>query len=250
MVPSNIWLCRTPRSSPTWPWQAGALPSSDPSPVRLPAVVLAELDGSARELVSAGLALDPASLVRPEPFVFSTRDGAEAYGLYYPPLEESDQPPPLLVRAHPGPTANWPLAAGPYAQYFTSRGFAVTDIDYRGSTGYGRAYRLQLRGRWGAIDATDCADAALHLAATGRADPRRMAIWGVSAGGYTVLRALATTDVFAAGIARSAVVDLATWSAAAPKFQAHHAELLHSEHSCGAGDRSRDPAPAPPDPRR
>ncbi|AWS47066.1 prolyl oligopeptidase family serine peptidase [Streptosporangium sp. 'caverna'] len=197
----------------------------------LPTVVLADPDGSVRELASAGLVLVPASLVRPEPFVFSTRDGAEAYGLYYPPLEESDQPPPLLVRAHPGPTANWPLRLDLHAQYFTSRGFAVADIDYRGSTGYGRAYRLQLRGRWGTVDATDCADATLHLAATSRVDPRRMTIWGASAGGYTVLRALATTDAFAAGVARSAVVDLEAWSAAAPKFQAHHAELLHSEHS-------------------
>ncbi|SNS47882.1 Dipeptidyl aminopeptidase/acylaminoacyl peptidase [Streptosporangium subroseum] len=206
------------------------------SPAQLPAVMLAELDGSTRELASADLALDPASLVRPEPFVFSTRDGAEAYGLYYPPLEARGQPPPLLVRAHPGPTANWPLRLDLHAQYFTSRGFAVADIDYRGSIGYGRAYRLQLRGRWGTADATDCADAALHLAATGRADLQRMAIWGASAGGYTVLCALATSDVFAVGIARSAVVDLETWSAVAPKFQAHHAELLHREHSRGVSE--------------
>jgi len=201
------------------------------SPTQLPTVVLAETSGAVRELTPADVTLDQASLVRPEPFTFGTRDGGEAYGLYYPPLGGSDGPPPLLVRAHPGPTANWPLRLDLHAQYFTSRGFAVADIDYRGSTGYGRAYRVGLRHRWGMVDATDCADAARHLVSAGRADPGRVAIWGASAGGYTVLRALAITDVFAAGIARSAVVDLESWSRAAPKFQAHHAELLRGELS-------------------
>jgi len=201
------------------------------NPTRLPTVVLAEPGGVVQELTPADVPLDPASLVRPEPFAFGTRDGGEAYGLYYPPLGGSDRPPSLLVRAHPGPTANWPLRLDLHAQYFTSRGFAVADIDYRGSTGYGRAYRLGLRRRWGMVDATDCADAARHLVSAGRADPGRMAIWGASAGGYTVLRALAITEVFAAGVARSAVVDLESWSGAAPKFQAHHAELLRGELS-------------------
>ncbi|MER5621959.1 prolyl oligopeptidase family serine peptidase [Streptosporangium sp. NPDC002544] len=201
------------------------------SPTRLPTVTLAETDGAVHELTLVDITLDLASLVRPEPFTFGTRDGGEAYGLYYPPLEAGDQLPPLLVRAHPGPTANWPLRLDLHAQYFTSRGFAVADVNYRGSTGYGRAYRLGLRRRWGLVDATDCADAARHLVSAGRADPGRMVIWGASAGGYTVLRALVITDVFAAGIARSAVIDVESWSRAAPKFQAHHAELLRGELS-------------------
>lgn len=198
----------------------------------LPTVVLADPDGSTHELTAHDLRIDPALLVQPKWFVFPTRDGGEAYGRYYPPTNESDQPPPLLVRAHPGPTANWPLRLDLHAQYFASHGFAVADIDYRGSTGYGRAYRLGLRRRWGTIDATDCADAVLHLTSTGRADHQRIAIWGASAGGYTVLRSLATTDVFTVGIARSAVVNLATWSRATPKFQARHAELL----DCGGDE--------------
>ncbi len=206
------------------------------SPTRLPTVVLGAPDGSVHELTSADVTLDPASLVRPEPFTFGTRDGGEAHGLYYPPLGGSDRPPPLLVRAHPGPTANWPLRLDLHAQYFTSRGFAVADVDYRGSTGYGRAYRLGLRRRWGVVDATDCTDAARHLVSAGRADLGRMAIWGASAGGYTVLRALAVTDVFAAGIARSAVVDLESWGRTVPKFQAHHAELLGSDRLSEAGE--------------
>ncbi|MEV0417774.1 S9 family peptidase [Streptosporangium canum] len=205
------------------------------SPTKLPTVVLFHLDNPTQELTTNDLGIDSASLAQPERFVFPTRDGYEAYGVYYTPMSKSDQLPPLLVRAHPGPTANWPLRLDLHAQYFTSRGFAVADIDYRGSTGYGRAYRLQLRERWGSIDSTDCADAALHLATTGRADSKRVALWGASAGGYTVLHALAMPDVFATGIARSAVVDLETWSRAAPKFQAHHAELLHSERPYGAG---------------
>ncbi|GAA0835038.1 S9 family peptidase [Streptosporangium amethystogenes subsp. fukuiense] len=204
------------------------------SPTRLPTVVLAETSGAVHELTPVDVTLDQASLVRPEPFTFGTRDGGEAYGLYYLPSGGSDEPPPLLVRAHPGPTANWPLRLDLHAQYFTSRGFAVADVDYRGSTGYGRAYRLGLHHRWGMVDATDCADAARHLVSAGQADPGRVAIWGASAGGYTVLRALAITDVFAVGIARSAVVDLESWSRAAPKFQAHHAELLRGEFSGGS----------------
>ncbi|MFF3443232.1 S9 family peptidase [Streptosporangium sp. NPDC002721] len=206
------------------------------SPMRLPTVVLAEPDGSIHELTSADVNLDLTLLVRPEPFTFGTRDGGEAHGLYYPPLEESDQSPPLLVRAHPGPTTNWPLRLDLHAQYFTSQGFAVADIDYRGSTGYGRPYRLELRHRWGMVDVTDCADAACHLVSVGRADSGRMMIWGASAGGYTVLRALTVTDVFAAGIARSAVVDLESWSEVAPKFQSKHAQLLHAETPDGGGE--------------
>ncbi|WP_406311731.1 prolyl oligopeptidase family serine peptidase [Streptosporangium sp. NBC_01639] len=209
------------------------------SPTKLPMVVLADAVGVIHELAANDLGIDEALLVIPEPFTFPTRDGGQAHGLYYSSPKSSrtdEQPPRLLVRAHPGPTANWPMRLDLHAQFFISRGFAVADVDYRGSTGYGRAYRLGLRSRWGTADATDCADAALHLASTGRADLERMAIWGASAGGYTVLRALPMTKVFTAGIARSAVVDLATWSEAAPKFQAHHAELLRSEDYMATGD--------------
>ncbi|MEU6741908.1 S9 family peptidase [Streptosporangium sandarakinum] len=209
------------------------------SPTKLPTVALTDTAGVVRELATNDLGINESSLVIPEPFVFPTRDDGQAYGLYYSPPASSrtgDQPPPLLVRAHPGPTANWPMRLDLHTQFFVSRGFTVADIDYRGSTGYGRAYRLSLRHRWGAVDAADCADAALHLVSTGRVDPERMAIWGVSAGGYTVLRALAITDVFTAGIARSAVVDLTTWGEAAPKFQAHQMELLGGKDHTVADD--------------
>ncbi len=113
-----------------------------------------------------------------------------------------------------------------HTQYLTSHGFAVAEIDYRGSTGYGRAFRNALRGQWGERDPLDCADAGEHLASSGRADPQRTAIWGASAGGYTALRALIRTRTFAAAVARSPVIDPQTWRNAAPKFQAHHADTL------------------------
>ncbi|MBT2229849.1 prolyl oligopeptidase family serine peptidase [Nonomuraea sp. NEAU-A123] len=197
------------------------------SPNRLPEIsrVSAE-ETSISTLASAGWSEGRRSFSQPQRFTFPTRDGAVAHGLYHPPATATNQRSPLLVRAHPGPTSNWPLRLDLHAQYFTSHGFAVADIDYRGSTGYGRAYRLQLRHRWGRIDATDCADAGLHLAAAGLADRDRIAIWGASAGGFTVLSALSSTEVFQAGIARSAIIDPNAWGQGAPKFQAHHAALL------------------------
>lgn len=163
---------------------------------------------------------------RPKQFTYPTRDGQTGHGLYYPPRPPAPRP-PLIVRAHPGPTANTSLRLDLAVQFFTSNGFAVADIDYRGSTGYGRAYRQQLRGQWGILDAQDCADAANHLADTGKADPLRMVITGASAGGYTALRALMHPDQpFAAATARSAIIDPIAWRATAPPFQTHHTDGL------------------------
>lgn len=190
-------------------------------------VVLDPTTGNTQELAGGSLPWPPELIVTPEPFTFPTRDGATGHGLYYPPLHPSGQPAPLLVRVHPGPTANAPLRLDPVAQFFTSHGLAVADIDYRGSTGYGRTYRQALNGHWGELDATDCADAARHLTHTRRADPHRIAITGASAGGYTALHALALPDTpFAAATARSPIINPATWRQAAPKFQQHHANTL------------------------
>ncbi|MBO2440262.1 S9 family peptidase [Actinomadura nitritigenes] len=194
------------------------------SPQQSPQIVLIDATtGHHQPLTAHTTHPQPASV--PEPFSFPTRDGSTAHGLYHSP-PATDGPPPLIVKAHPGPTANTPLRLDWHTQYFTSRGYAVAEIDYRGSTGYGRAYRQALHGEWGVLDPHDCADAATHLADTGRADPDRTVIWGASAGGYTALRALATTDTFAAAIAHCPVIDPATWRDAAPKFQAHHADTL------------------------
>jgi dipeptidyl aminopeptidase/acylaminoacyl peptidase len=162
----------------------------------------------------------------PEPFAFAARDGTRIHGLFYPPRASSATPPPLVIKAHGGPTANYLIRLDMHTQYLSSNGFAVAEIDYRGSTGYGRSFRNSLRGEWGERDALDCADAAEHLAAAGKADPRRIAIWGLSAGGYTALRALIRTHTFAACIARSPLIEPRTWREMAPKFQAHHADTL------------------------
>lgn len=162
-----------------------------------------------------------------EPIRFPTRDGAHAHALFYPPSEvKAGTPPPLLVRAHPGPTAQAQQRFDPWISFFTGRGFAVVDVDYRGSTGHGRAYRNALRGRWGVLDVADCVDAVTHLGGSGRIDPARVGICGASAGGYTALRAVATTDTFRAAVVRYAVIDPESWRSSAPKFQAHHADLL------------------------
>ena len=197
------------------------------SPAATPSVVVADVDrGTARKLAGTAPLSEPESLSSPEPFGFVNRDGTGIDGLYYPPRRPARVPPPLIVKAHPGPTANAAMRLDWHTQYLASHGFAVAEVDYRGSTGYGRAFRNALRGGWGERDVQDCADAAGHLAAHGKADPRRTAIWGASAGGYTALRALIRTKTFAACVARSPVIDPLTWRGTAPKFQAHHADSL------------------------
>ena len=198
------------------------------TPTRPPCVVLIDPDtAAARELTPTGP--PPArSTPRPERISVTTRSGSQVHGLLHTasPAGSTTLGQPLLVRPHPGPTANAQLRADSWVEFFTSHGFAVLDVDYSGSTGYGRAFRNSLRGNWGLLDVTDCADAVAGLAATGRIDPRKVAICGSSAGGFTALRALATTDVFAAAAVRHAVIDPEVWRQAAPKFQTHHTDLL------------------------
>jgi dipeptidyl aminopeptidase/acylaminoacyl peptidase len=183
--------------------------------------------GAHNEITAPPTLADPRYLSTPELLSIPTRDGGTAYALYYPPTNPdvtapAGSCPPLIVRPHPGPTSGVSERLDPAVQFFTSRGFAVCDLDYRGSAGYGRAYRQALDGHWGVLDVTDAVDAVDHLAALGRADPDRVVISGASAGGYTALRALATTRRFAAGTARSAIADPAIWRRTAPRFQRHH----------------------------
>jgi len=196
------------------------------SPAEAPSVVIADVDaGPIRTISGAAQSASPEPLSQPEPFTFTARDGTRIHGLLYQPRRSAGIP-PLVVKAHPGPTASTTMRLDWHTQSLCSEGFAVAEIDYRGSTGYGRAYRDALRGQWGEHDALDCADGAEYLAGLGRTDPRRTVIWGASAGGYTALRALIRTRVFAACIARSPVIDPRTWRKTAPKFQAHHADGL------------------------
>ena len=170
------------------------------------AVRVDDLDLAAFEVLRPPRELElPAGLVSvPEPIDFPTAGGAVAHGLFYPPTNPGfvgppGQLPPLLVMIHGGPTAAAIPALRLSVQYWTSRGFAVVDVNYRGSTGFGRAYRNLLRDSWGVADVEDCEAAARWLAAQGRVDPDRLCIRGGSAGGFTTLAAMATGDTFSAG---------------------------------------------------
>jgi len=144
---------------------------------------------------SSSVVIDPGYLSEPEVVSFPTKGGLNAYGIYYRPQNKDYEPlvterPPLLVKTHGGPTAAASSAFNPTIQYWTSRGFAVLDVNYGGSTGYGRAYRNRLIGQWVIVDVDDCVNGALYLVKEGRADVDRLAIDGGSAGGYTTLAAL------------------------------------------------------------
>lgn len=175
--------------------------------------------------------LDPAFFSVPEPVTFDTADGAQAYGFYYPPRSathaaDPDERPPLIVRGHGGPTGQTSPSFSLAIQYWTSRGFAVLDVNYRGSTGFGRAYREALYGQWGSADVDDIVYGAEHLVSAGRADPDRLAIRGGSAGGYTALAALAFRDAFSAGASLYGIGDLMTLARDTHKFESRYLDLL------------------------
>jgi dipeptidyl aminopeptidase/acylaminoacyl peptidase len=168
---------------------------------------------------------------RPRPVSFSTGGGATAHALHYPPHNPAYQAPagerpPLIVVCHGGPTAAASSALNLTVQFWTSRGFAVLDVNYRGSSGYGRAYRQALDGAWGVADVEDCAAGARHLVSAGLADPTRLAIRGSSAGGYTTLAALAFADLFRAGASYYGVSDLEALARDTHKFESRYLETL------------------------
>jgi dipeptidyl aminopeptidase/acylaminoacyl peptidase len=182
-------------------------------------------------LAGAEVSLDPAWVSVAKPIEFPARDGQTAHALYYPPTNpEVTGPtaarPPLLVQAHPGPTADAKARLDLRTQFYTSRGFAVVDVNYAGSTGYGRGYRERLTGQWGVADVADCLDAARFLIQAGEVDGRRLVISGESAGGFTALCGLASEDCFAVGASRFGIADLETFGQQAPKFQAHELDRL------------------------
>jgi len=162
---------------------------------------------------------------------FRRPDGKVVYGIYYAPKSATHRgptraAPPALVLVHGGPTSMTDAGFKSRIQFYTSRGFAVLDVNYSGSTGYGRAYRQRLDGAWGIADVVDCVAGAHHLAKVGLADGSRIAIAGGSAGGYTTLMALATTDVFAAGSSHYGVSDLALLLEHTHKFESGYLHRL------------------------
>jgi len=171
---------------------------------------------------------------RPEPLALINRSGLTTHAWFYPPAPQQDglQPasetelPPLLVLSHGGPSSACSPALNPRIQYYTSRGWAVADVNYGGSTGFGRAYRERLRNNWGVIDVHDCEDVATELARQKRVDSARMAIKGGSAGGYTTLAALTFGNVFAAGASHYGIGDLNALAAETHKFEARYIDAL------------------------
>jgi dipeptidyl aminopeptidase/acylaminoacyl peptidase len=180
--------------------------------------------------------LETADISRAEPIEFPTApapDGTarSAHAFFFPPHNSRFaapvcEKPPLIVLLHGGPTAHRAPDLRLDTQYWTTRGFAVVDVNYGGSTGFGRAYRERLRGQWGVVDLADAVGAVDFLAAAGRIDPERVAIRGGSAGGFTVLSALAFTDRFAAGINYYGVVDLEMLAADTHKFESRYLDGL------------------------
>jgi len=162
-----------------------------------------------------------------QPIEFPTENGQTAFGLFYPPVNNNfsaptDELPPLIVRSHGGPTSAFSSTLDCGVQYWTSRGFAVLNVNYGGSTGYGRAYRERLRGKWGIVDVDDCVNGARHLAASGKVDGKRMAIRGGSAGGYTTLCALTFHNVFKTGASYYGVSDLEALAKDTHKFESRY----------------------------
>ena len=180
---------------------------------------------------SSSSQIDSEYLSVPESIEFPTEGGKTAHAFLYRPKNQDYDPPlgekpPLLVKSHGGPTGATSTALDLQLQYWTSRGFAVLDVNYGGSTGYGREYRERLRGLWGIVDVDDCANAALFLVDQGQVDGQRLAIQGGSAGGYTTLSALTFREVFQAGASHYGVSDLEALAKETHKFESRYLDGL------------------------
>jgi len=175
--------------------------------------------------------LEAGYLSAPRAIEFPTEGGRTAHAWFYPPQNKDyaappGEKPPLIVESHGGPTAQAYNALDLKYQYWTSRGFALLDVNYGGSSGYGREYRQRLYGEWGVVDLDDCCNAARHLAGQGAVDGKRMAITGGSAGGYTTLCALTFRDTFAAGASHFGLSDLEVFVRDTHKFEARYLDTL------------------------
>ena len=198
-------------------------------PSQPPAVVMhdPETDASTGLRRSADAEIDPDYVSRAEAVVYPTRGGREAHAFFYPPASRdfkgpADALPPLIVKSHGGPTAQAGSAFEMKIQFWTSRGFAVLDVNYGGSTGYGRAYRRSLDGQWGVIDVDDCEAGAQFLVAQGRVDGAKLIITG----GYTTLCALTFRDTFRAGASHYGIGDLAALATDTHKFESRYLDRL------------------------
>lgn len=228
---TDLTACTGLAADRTRLWLTGA------SPTAFSHLACAEVSGepSAAEVIRAheSRAVPVAAdwLPQPQPRSVEVDDGERTHAFLYPPTSPTHagpegEAPPLIVTTHGGPTGHSPPVLSLATVFWTSRGFAVLDVNYRGSSGFGRAYRDALKGRWGLADVADVAALAQAAAAAGEADPARLAIRGGSAGGYTTLAALAFTDAFAAGASYYGVADLAPLAEETHKFESRYLDGL------------------------
>jgi dipeptidyl aminopeptidase/acylaminoacyl peptidase len=203
-------------------------------------VALDTRDRSTRVLKSSmNISIPAEDIAVPESIEFPTTRGRTAHALYYSPRNKNyegppNEKPPLIVMSHSGPTSSASSNFKLSLQYWTNRGFAVVDVDYGGSTGYGRAYREELAGLWGLVDVEDCIAAVRYLADRGSIDPKRTAIRGGSAGGYTTLCALVFHNTFAAGASHYGVGDLMALASDTHKFESRYLDKLIGPYPAAA----------------
>ena len=199
---------------------------------RRAAVVAIAADGTHRQLsASEPTVLAAGEVSVPQAFSFDSDEGRRAHAFFFPPANaaveaQAGELPPLIVLSHGGPTGAARSSLDLGIQFWTTRGVAVVDVNYGGSTGYGTEYRNLLRGQWGIVDTQDCIAAALHLADDGAVDRERLVIKGGSAGGFTTLCALVGSDVFAAGVSRYGVADLEALARDTHKFETRYLDGL------------------------
>jgi dipeptidyl aminopeptidase/acylaminoacyl peptidase len=210
------------------------------SPTSARALVQLDVASGVTQVVrqSSTVSVDEAYISVPESVSFPTENGLTAFGLFYPPRNKdftapAGERPPLLVKSHGGPTGATSAVLNLIIQYWTSRGVAVFDVNYGGSTGYGRPYRERLKGQWGIVDLDDCVNGARYLAEQGRVDGERLAIDGGSAGGYTTLAVLTFRGAFKAGASYYGVSDLEALATDTHKFESRYLDGLVAPYPAG-----------------
>jgi dipeptidyl aminopeptidase/acylaminoacyl peptidase len=203
------------------------------SPTETTSIVTVDLETGRTRVLRRSMekTVDPGYLSGPEPISFPTENGKEAYGFYYPPRNKDfrappGERPPLVVMSHGGPTSAVTMTLKYGIQYFTGHGLAVADINYGGSTGFGREYRERLEGNWGVVDVDDCINAARYLVRREDVDGKRVAIMGGSAGGYTTMCAVTFRRFFNAGASFFGISDLEGFDETTHKFESRYNESL------------------------
>jgi dipeptidyl aminopeptidase/acylaminoacyl peptidase len=203
------------------------------SPNQFPSIIEYDIEKNKTSILrkANNLTVDKENISVGESLSFPIDEINNAHAFFYKPMNKKftgldNELPPLIVMSHGGPTGESHNGIKMVVQFFTSRGFAVLDVNYGGSSGYGRAYRQRLNKQWGIVDVNDCSKAALYVAEQGWVDKERLAIRGGSAGGFTTLASLAFTDVFKAGASHYGVSDLEALAKETHKFESRYLDSL------------------------